>query len=70
MHEGRVLYDNLGYIVISRFLEEYWKNNSQSVKVLKFEIVNSRKSFNYFSEVVPRTIESVIPVMLFVKFHL
>ena len=28
------------------------------VKVLKFEIVNSRKSFNYFSEVVPRTIES------------
>ncbi len=29
------------------------------VKVLKFEIVNSRKSFNYFSEVVPRTIETV-----------
>ena len=28
------------------------------VKVLKFEIVNSRKSSNYFSEVVPRTIES------------
>ena len=28
------------------------------VKVLKFEIVNSRKSFNYFSEVVRRTIES------------
>ena len=35
------------------------------VKVLKFEIVNSRKSFNYFSEVVPRTIEFVPPVMLF-----
>ena len=29
------------------------------VKVLKFEIENSRKSFNYFSEVVPRTIETV-----------
>ncbi len=29
------------------------------LKVLKFEIMNSRKSFNYFSEVVPRTIETV-----------
>jgi hypothetical protein len=28
------------------------------VKVLKFEIMNSRKSFNYFIRVVPRTIES------------
>jgi hypothetical protein len=28
------------------------------MKVLKFEIVNSRKVFNYFSEVVLRTIES------------
>ena len=28
------------------------------VKVLKFEIVNSRKSFNYFIRAVPRTIES------------
>ena len=35
------------------------------VKVLKFEIVNSRKSFNYFSEVVPKTIEFVQPVLLF-----
>jgi hypothetical protein len=35
------------------------------VKVLKFEIVNSRKSFNYFSEVVPRTIETAQQVMLF-----
>ena len=35
------------------------------VKVLKFEIVNSRKSFIYFSGVVPRTIEFVQPVMLF-----
>ena len=31
------------------------------VKVLKFEIMNSWKSFNYFSEVVPRTIEFVHP---------
>ena len=35
------------------------------VKVLKFEIVNSRKLFNYFSEVVLRTIETALPVMLF-----
>ena len=35
------------------------------VKVLKFEIVNSRKSFNYFSKVVPRTIEFVQSVTLF-----
>ena len=35
------------------------------VKVLKFEIVNSRKSFNYFSGVVPRTIEKFSPVTLF-----
>ena len=35
------------------------------VKVLKFEIENSRKSFNYFSEVVPRTIESAHHVTLF-----
>ena len=35
------------------------------VKVLKFEIVNSRKSFNYFIRVVPRTIEFVQPVLLF-----
>ena len=34
------------------------------VKVLKFEIENSRKSFNYFSEVVPRTIEFVHSVAL------
>jgi hypothetical protein len=35
------------------------------VKVLKFEIVNSRKSFNYFIKVVPKTIEFVHPVTLF-----
>ena len=35
------------------------------VKVLKFEIVNSRKLFNYFSRVVPRTIESAHQVLLF-----
>ena len=35
------------------------------MKVLKFEIVNSQKSFNYFSRVVPKTIEFVHPVMLF-----
>ena len=35
------------------------------VKVLKFEIVNSRKSFNYFIRVVPKTIKFVHPVMLF-----
>jgi hypothetical protein len=35
------------------------------VKVLKFEIVNSQKSFNYFSRVVPKMIEFVHPVMLF-----
>ncbi len=35
------------------------------VKVLKFEIMNSRKSFNYFSGVVSRTIEFVPSVMLF-----
>jgi hypothetical protein len=35
------------------------------VKVLKFEIVNSQKSFIYFSGVVPRTIETVQSVMLF-----
>ena len=35
------------------------------VKVLKFEIVNSRKSFNYFSRVVLRTIEFVHSVLLF-----
>ncbi len=35
------------------------------VKVLKFEIVNSRKSFNYFIKVVLRTIEFVPPVTLF-----
>jgi hypothetical protein len=35
------------------------------VKVLKFEIMNSRKSFNYFIGVVPRTIETAHPVTLF-----
>jgi hypothetical protein len=35
------------------------------MKVLKFEIVNSRKLFIYFSGVVPRTIEFVQHVMLF-----
>jgi hypothetical protein len=35
------------------------------VKVLKFEIMNSRNLFIYFSEVVPRTIETVHPVLLF-----
>ncbi len=35
------------------------------VKVLKFEIVNSRKSFNYFIGVIPRTIETDHPVLLF-----
>ena len=35
------------------------------VKVLKFEIENSRKSFIYFSGVVPRTIESAHHVTLF-----
>jgi hypothetical protein len=35
------------------------------VKVLKFEIVNSRKLFIHFSGVVPRAIEFVPPVMLF-----
>ena len=35
------------------------------VKVLKFKIMNSLKLlFNYFSEVVPRTIEFVHPVLL------
>ena len=29
------------------------------VKVLKFEIMNSRKSFNYFSGIVPRTIKTL-----------
>ena len=35
------------------------------VKVLKFEIVNSRKLFIYSSGVVPRTIETAQPVTLF-----
>jgi hypothetical protein len=35
------------------------------MKVLKFEIVNSQNVFNYFSRVVPRTIEFVQPVTLF-----
>ncbi len=35
------------------------------VKVLKFEIVNSRKLFNYYSRVVPRTIEFVHHVTVF-----
>ncbi len=35
------------------------------VKVLKFEIINSRKSSNYFIRVVLRTIEFVHSVMLF-----
>ena len=35
------------------------------VKILKFEIVNSRNLFNYFSRVVPRTIEFVHHVTLF-----
>ena len=35
------------------------------VKVLKFEIMNSRNLFIYFSEVVLRTIESAQPVLLF-----
>jgi hypothetical protein len=34
------------------------------VIVLKFEIMNSRKLFIYFSGVVPRTIEFVPPVLL------
>ena len=34
------------------------------VKVLKFEIVNSWKLFNYFIRAVLRTIEFVIPVTL------
>ncbi len=34
------------------------------VKVLKFEIMNSRNLFHYFSRVVPRTIDTVHPVML------
>ena len=34
------------------------------VKVLKFEIVNSRNLFNYFSKVVPRTVEFAQPVTL------
>jgi hypothetical protein len=59
MHEGRVFYDNLGYIVISRFLAEHWKNNSESVKVLMFDMMNSQNLFNYSSRVVPRTIKFV-----------
>ena len=35
------------------------------MKVLKFEIVNSRKLSIYFSEEVLRTIEFVQPVLLF-----
>ncbi len=35
------------------------------MKVLKFEIVNSRKLSIYFSGVVPRTIETALPVTLF-----
>ena len=34
------------------------------VKVLKLEIMNSRKLFNYFSGTVPRTIETAQPVSL------
>jgi hypothetical protein len=34
------------------------------VKVLKFEIVNSWYLFNYFSRIVPRTIEFVTKVTL------
>ena len=34
------------------------------MKVLNLEILNSRNLFNYFSRVVPRTIEFVMPVTL------
>jgi hypothetical protein len=34
------------------------------VKVLKFEIMNSRNLFNYFSRAVPRTIEFIHSVTL------
>ena len=75
-----VVVDHLRSPIRSRALDGWFNNGHRQrerelwvechteefcVKVLKFEIENSRKSFNYFSEVVPRTIETAQPVMLF-----
>ena len=50
--DGRERQDERGLWVECR-TEEF------CIEVLKFEIMNSRKLFNYFSRVVPKTIEFV-----------